>query len=384
MEKQKKGIPEWVPENAGLEFTTTVIDGLESKHDGMDEGNMQSRRRHVRKKLELKDYVKGIWEQDKVVLARAITLVESNSSEHILLAQELIREILPNTGKSIRIGITGVPGAGKSTLIEALGIFLISLGHKVAVLAVDPTSSLSKGSILGDKTRMEILSRNDKCFIRPSPSGGTLGGVTKKTRETTLLCEAAGYDVIIIETVGVGQSEITVRSMVDFFLLLKIAGAGDELQGIKRGIMELVDAIVINKADGENIPMAEMAKNEFERAIHYLKPVTEKWIPQVLTCSAVENRNIDSIWDIIMEFEKATKESGFFLSRRNKQLKDWLHAMIQEYLQNSFYRNPAVSEVINKIETEIIKGEKPVTKAVQELIYIFNQANVKDKSKNFK
>ncbi|MDD3051454.1 MAG: methylmalonyl Co-A mutase-associated GTPase MeaB, partial [Candidatus Cloacimonetes bacterium] len=258
------------------------------------------------------------------------------------------------------------------------------LGHKVAVLAVDPTSSLSKGSILGDKTRMEILSRDDKCFIRPSPSGGTLGGVTKKTRETTLLCEAAGYDVIIIETVGVGQSEITVRSMVDFFLLLKIAGAGDELQGIKRGIMELVDAIVINKADGKNIPMAEMAKSEFERAIHYLKPVTEKWIPQVLTCSAVESRNIDSIWDIITEFEKATKESGFFFSRRNKQLKDWLHAMIQEYLQNSFYRNPAVSEVINKIEIEIIKGEKPVTKAVQELIHIFNQSNAKDKGKNFK
>ena len=276
--------PDWVPENAGDEFAIKIIKGVESTD------KKESQNRFVkRKKLTVDDYVNGILKHDRTILARTITLIESNSPKHISLAQEVIKRLLPHTGESIRIGITGVPGAGKSTFIESFGNYLIEKNFKVAVLAIDPSSSITKGSVLGDKTRMETLSRNENCFIRPSPSSGILGGVTRKTRETTLICEAAGFDVILIETVGVGQNEITVRSMVDFFLLMKIAGAGDELQGIKKGVIELADAIFINKADGDNKLRADIAREEFSRALHYLKSPTDGWTPKVITGSAINN-----------------------------------------------------------------------------------------------
>ncbi len=272
--------PDWVPENAGKEFTTSVMKGVETSHDGLP-GASRVTRESVptprRRSLTIDNYVQGVLKHDRTILARAITLIESNSAKHMDMAQEVLRQLLPYTGKSIRVGITGVPGAGKSTFIEAFGIYLVEAGFRVAVLAVDPSSTVTHGSILGDKTRMEKLSRQENCFIRPSPSGGTLGGVTRKTRETALICESAGYDIILVETVGVGQNEVTVRSMVDFFLLLKIAGAGDELQGIKKGVIELADAIVINKADGDNILQANIAKQEFANALHYLKTPSKGW-----------------------------------------------------------------------------------------------------------
>jgi len=367
--------PEWVPDNASDEFATTVKKGVESRHDGMTEESLNRKSRCVYKRTHLTpaDYIAGIKQSDRMILARAITLIESNSLHHIELAQDVIKDILPFTGNSLRIGITGVPGAGKSTLIEALGSFLSLSGYKIAVLAVDPTSSLSRGSILGDKTRMEKLSRDENCFIRPSPSGGTLGGVTRKTRETILLCEAAGYNVILIETVGVGQSEITVRSMVDFFLLVKIAGAGDELQGIKRGIMELCDAIVINKADGDNVRNAEFARNEFARALHYLTPVTEGWMPEVLTCSAMNQKGIDSLWQLISKFNEQTKISGIFDKRRKEQLKDWMHSMIQESLLNRFFKNHHVKEITGKLEEAVVLGRIPVTLAVSRIMQVFEE-----------
>ena len=291
--------PEWVPENGGKEFASRVVRGRESQHDGMPgKAADRSRKSVPRRQLTIDDYVKGVLERDRTILARTITLIESNSEKHFEMGQEVLRQLLPYTGNSLRIGITGVPGAGKSCFIEALGCKLMEDNYHLAVLAVDPSSSLSKGSVLGDKTRMEKLSRHKNSFIRPSPSGGKLGGVTRKTRETTLICEAAGYGVIFIETVGVGQNEITVRSMVDFFLLLKISGAGDELQGIKKGIIELADAILINKADGDNLKRAEIARRDFANALHYLKSPTAGWTPEVLTCSALTGDGIDTVWEM--------------------------------------------------------------------------------------
>ena len=259
------------------------------------------------------ELITGILEGDKAALSRAITLVESTNPEHLEKANEVIKGCLPHANNSIRIGITGVPGVGKSTFIEAFGTHLTALGKKVAVLAVDPSSSISHGSILGDKTRMEELVKDKKAFIRPSASGGTLGGVARKTREAIILCEACGFDTIIIETVGVGQSETAVHSMVDFFLLLKISGAGDELQGIKRGIMEMTDTIVINKADGDNIVKAKLAKSEFNRALHLFPPKSSGWMPKVTTCSAYEKTGIDGIWDIITEYIEWVKSNQYFL-----------------------------------------------------------------------
>lgn len=362
--------PEWVPEDGGKEFASRVVKGKESRHDGMT-GSAMTRNSVARRVLSVDDYVQGVLVGNRMILARAITLIESNSDKHFEQAQEVLRLLLPYTGKSLRIGITGVPGAGKSTFIEALGCRLMAENYRLAVLAVDPSSSLSKGSVLGDKTRMEKLSRAEHCFIRPSPAGGKLGGVTRKTRETILLCEAAGYDVIFIETVGVGQNEITVRSMVDFFLLLKIAGAGDELQGIKKGVIELADAILINKADGDNLKRAEIARREFANALHYLKSPTAGWKPEILTCSAVEGNGIGEVWEMILRFRDNVVESGIFEERRNQQNLGWVHDLVSEHLLNVFYGNNKIKELLPALEKKVISGKLPPTQAARILMSEF-------------
>lgn len=292
--------------------------------------------------------VNAILSKDITALSRAITLVESKNPKHFEPANAIITKCLPHANKSIRIGITGVPGVGKSTFVETFGKHLTALGKRIAVLAIDPTSSITKGSILGDKTRMELLVKDENAFIRPSPSGDSLGGVARKTRETIILCEAAGFDAIIIETVGVGQSETTVHSMVDFFLLLKLAGAGDELQGIKRGIMEMADAIAINKADGDNLKRANLAKIEFNRALHLYPEKASHWQPKVTVCSALHNEGIDTIWDIISEYIKTTKENDYFYKKRNEQNKFWLIQTIENKLKSDFFNSP-------KIKKELVK-----------------------------
>lgn len=293
-------------------------------------------------------YIEGILKGDKSMLSRAITIIESTSDKHQQLAQKIIEACLPHANTSVRIGITGVPGAGKSTFIERFGKMFTAMGRKVAVLAVDPSSNISKGSILGDKTRMEDLVRDENAFIRPSPSGESLGGVARKTRETIILCEAAGFDTIIIETVGVGQSETAVHSMTDFFLLLKLAGAGDELQGMKRGIVEMADAIVINKADGENIKAAKLAKTEFNRALHLYPPKESGWVPKTLTCSALQNEGIDEINTLISDYFEHTKGNGFFQGRRNEQNKYWLLQTIENTLKHNFYSHPKIKAELKK------------------------------------
>lgn len=288
------------------------------------------------------DLVKGILAKNLTALSRAITLVESTNPLHLKKANAIIQECMPYANNSVRIGITGVPGVGKSTFIETFGTYLTSQGKKVAVLAVDPSSTLSHGSILGDKTRMEDLVKDDNAFIRPSPSGTSLGGVARKSRETIILCEAAGFDTILIETVGVGQSETAVHSMVDFFLLLKLSGAGDELQGIKRGIMEMADAIVINKADGDNLKPAKTAKVEFNRALHLYPPKESGWQPKVLLASALKNEGIPEVWELIETYLELSKESHFFDHNRNEQNKFWLLQTIEDRLKSDFYNNPTI------------------------------------------
>ncbi|UQX54480.1 methylmalonyl Co-A mutase-associated GTPase MeaB [Cytobacillus pseudoceanisediminis] len=315
----------------------------------------------------------GILNGSRGLLARAITLIESNAEHHFLHAQEILHKLLPHSGQSLRIGITGVPGAGKSTFIESFGTYLCDLGLKVAVLAVDPSSSLSGGSILGDKTRMEQLSRNPRAFIRPSPSAGKLGGVHRKTRETMLLCEAAGFDVILVETVGVGQSEVIVRDMVDFFMLLTLTGAGDELQGMKKGIMELADAVIVNKADGSNKKLAEKTKAEYNRILHFLQPATKGWQTRAYTCSSVLKEGIPEIWKVIKTFEDTAKSSGVFEERRRLQTKQWIHSMILDQLQFSFFYHPAIKPLLPKIENEVISGNRTVTSAVEELFNVYSK-----------
>lgn len=298
---------------------------------------------------------KAILNQENTALSKGITLIESTQEYHFEKAQELVEKCLPHANKSIRIGITGVPGVGKSTFIEALGNILIKKGKKVAVLAVDPSSTISKGSILGDKTRMESLVRSPHAFIRPSPSGNALGGVAQKTRESIVLCEAAGYDIVIIETVGVGQSETTVHGMVDFFLLLKLAGAGDELQGIKRGIIEMAHAIVINKSDGDNLKRTREAKNKFTTALH-LYPIAENgWVPKVVTCSALHNTGIIDIWKIIETYYQTAIDTGSFYTHRIQQNKFWLLQTIEERLKTEFFNHPAVK---NSLPDQIIAVQK--------------------------
>ena len=303
------------------------------------------------------ELISGILKGDKTALSRAITLVESTNPEHLAKANEVIRGCLPHANNSVRIGITGVPGVGKSTFIEAFGTYLTSIGKKVAVLAVDPSSSISHGSILGDKTRMEELVKDENAYIRPSASGDTLGGVARKTRETIILCEACGFDTIIIETVGVGQSETAVHSMVDFFLLLKISGAGDELQGIKRGIMEMADTIVINKADGDNLKSAKLAKTEFGRALHLYPLKDSGWQPKVLLASALKKEGIDAIWDVIQEYVKHIKNNDFFEQHRKAQNKFWLLQTIEDRLKSDFFNTAHIKSELKK-QLELIDEGK--------------------------
>ncbi len=372
--------PDWIPPHSGAEFTTRIMTGIESRHDGFEASSTDHRPASSdsnpipkRRRLTIDEYVQGVLEGDRNILAQTITLVESNSPQHHEMAQAVLQQLLPYTGQSIRVGITGVPGVGKSTFIESFGLHLCKQGHRVAVLAIDPSSTVTRGSILGDKTRMELLAREVRAFIRPSPSGGTLGGVTRKSRETILVCEAFGFDVILVETVGVGQSETTVRSMVDFFLLLMLAGAGDELQGIKKGIMELADALVITKADGDNKSRAMAAQAEYNRALHYLAPATEGWLTKVTTCSALTGEGIGAIWSLIEEFKQQTLQSGAFMKRRRRQTLDWVYAMIEEHLLTHFFNHPNVKAIRHSIEEAVVNGQLPPTSAVQKLLQTYGQ-----------
>ncbi|MFC0605159.1 methylmalonyl Co-A mutase-associated GTPase MeaB [Winogradskyella pulchriflava] len=313
------------------------------------------------------DLVEGITSGNITALSRAITLVESTNKAHTDKARNIITACLPYANKSIRIGITGVPGVGKSTFIEAFGTYLTSIGKKVAVLAVDPSSTLSKGSILGDKTRMEDLVKDENAFIRPSPSGNSLGGVARKTRETIVLCEAAGFDIIIIETVGVGQSETTVHSMVDFFLLLKLAGAGDELQGIKRGIIEMADAIIINKADGSNLKAAKSAKVEFNRALHLYPSKASGWSPKVTLCSALKKVGIADAWNLIKDYCEITTSNQYFEHNRNNQNKFWLLQTIDEHLKSNFYESPKIKLELQK-QIDLVEAGKTTPFAAAEYL----------------
>lgn len=319
-------------------------------------------------KVEIEALAKALIQGSSTALSQGITLIESSNPKDYQPAQHLIEKCLPKANKSIRIGITGVPGVGKSTFIEALGAHLTTQGKKVAVLAVDPTSTVSKGSILGDKTRMYNLSQNPNAFIRPSASGDSLGGVARKTREAIILCEAAGYNTILIETVGVGQSETIVHSMVDFFLLLKLAGAGDELQGIKRGIIEMADAIVINKADGENKKAASLAKTAFSKALHLFPPKPSGWSPKVTTCSALENSGVSEIWDLITSFIQEIKKSNFFTVKRTEQNKYWLLQTIENRLKDDFYRNESIQMALPQILEQITDGQISPFAGAQKLI----------------
>ena len=332
-----------------------------------------SKIRALRKEaVDPQNLVKGILKADKAALGKAITLLESSKLEHLSLADEIIEKCLPHASNSVRIGITGVPGVGKSTFIEVFGKTLTAQGKKVAVLAVDPSSSLSKGSILGDKTRMEELSKDPNAFIRPSPSGESLGGVAQKTRETIILCEAAGYDVILVETVGVGQSETVVHSMVDFFLLLKLSGAGDELQGIKRGIMEMADAIAINKADGKNKERAKLAQTEFSRALHLYPPKENDWTPKVMACSAAENSGILEIWSTIEEYLKTTKENGHFQHNRNFQNKNWFLQSLNQQLTQILQQNKTYQKARKSMLAAVEKNTISPFKAAREVLKIVN------------
>ncbi|MBS7528316.1 methylmalonyl Co-A mutase-associated GTPase MeaB [Fusibacter paucivorans] len=377
MSKNKK--PEWVPENANEQYTTNVMDGVQGGHDGLGQTVSTVRHNRVikrRQTLSIDDYYNGVIENNLPVVAQAITLIESNAKKHFDISQELVQRLLPHSGNSIRIGISGVPGAGKSTLIEAFGLMLCEQGHKVAVLAVDPSSSITGGSILGDKTRMEKLSRHQNAFIRPSPSAGMLGGVARKSRETMLLCEAAGYDVILVETVGVGQNEVTVRSMVDFFLLVLITGAGDELQGMKKGVMEICDCIAVNKADGDNIIRAKSAMTEFNNLLHYLRPATEGWASRAITCSALYQDGIEELWHLIETFRQTTEASGVYATRRQQQTLEWVFGMVIEQLKSRFYSHDGVKRAIPQLKTDLISGEITATKAVTQLMAIFDEVKL--------
>jgi len=325
-------------------------------------------------RLSANEYIDGILKGDRVLLSRAITIVESNLESDKELAKEIIQAILPNSGKSIRIGITGVPGVGKSTFIESFGKYLVTQGKRVAILSIDPSSQRSKGSILGDKTRMEELANMEEAYIRPSASGDTLGGVANKTGETMLLCEAAGYDVILIETVGVGQSETAVHGMTDFFLLLMLAGAGDELQGIKKGIMEMADMVVINKADGDNIRMSEMAKLQYQNALHIFPLAESGWSPVVSTASAIKDLGIDNVWDEVIKYKTLVDENGYFFKNRNHQQIQWMYNNINEELKQMFYGSENISNQLSGLEKDIVSSKISPVEASQKIIEEFKSS----------
>ncbi|KEO74806.1 methylmalonyl Co-A mutase-associated GTPase MeaB [Anditalea andensis] len=324
-----------------------------------------------RTRLSVPEYVAGVLSGNRMVLSRAITLVESTLSSDQDLAEQVVNGIMGATGKAIRIGITGVPGVGKSTFIESFGQLIVQKGHRLAVLAVDPSSQRTKGSILGDKTRMETLASDQRAYIRPSPAGSTLGGVGAKTREAMLLCEAAGFDVIFIETVGVGQSEVMVKGMVDFFLLLMLAGAGDELQGIKKGIIEIADAIAINKADGDNISMAHKAKREYSNALHLFPLNKNGWMPQVKICSAVDKTGLDEIWDMILSFKEKMEDNGSFAENRSDQRITWLHEHIAYLLEHRFYNNSTVKKSLSEHLSDVRSGNLSSISVARSLVDVF-------------
>ncbi len=354
--------PENNPEYAGL----TVNSGVEPVSAI---NPYLQRNRFVRRKLSVDDYVNGILAGNVTILGQAVTLVESTIPAHQQMAQEVIEKCLPYSGKSIRVGISGVPGAGKSTSIDEFGIHLLNeKGGKIAVLAIDPSSERTKGSILGDKTRMEKLAVHPKSFIRPSPAAGSLGGVARKTRETIILCEAAGFDKILVETVGVGQSETACHSMVDFFLLIQLAGTGDELQGIKRGIMEMADGIVINKCDGNNVDKCQLAATQFRNALHLFPKPESGWQPEVLTYSGFYGYGIKEVWDMVYRYIDFVKENGYFEYRRNEQAKYWMYESIKEQLHNSFFQNSTIADMLQAQEKSVLEGQKTSFVAAKQLL----------------
>ena len=341
------------PENDPAYKGLTVNQGVEN----VPTVNPYSLNQPKRRNYTASEFVKGILAGNITMLSQAVTLVESALPEHQLIAQEVIEKCLPHAGHSVRLGITGVPGAGKSTFIEALGMLLVRGGHKLAVLAIDPSSERSKGSILGDKTRMEDLSVAANAFIRPSPTSGSLGGVARKTRESIILCEAAGFDTIFVETVGVGQSETAVHSMVDFFLLIQLAGAGDELQGIKRGIMEMADGIAINKCDGSNVDKARVAKAQYQNALHIFPSPESGWSPEAITCSSTENTGISELWDMVERYVTFVKANDYFAIKRNAQSKYWMYETINEQLKANFYQNPRINEMLIESEKRVLSNQ---------------------------
>lgn len=353
--------PENNPDYRGLQ----VNSGVSSQPTVNPYRRAQARRRP---QLTASEYVEGILKGNVSVLGQAVTLVESTAEAHQALAQEVIEKCLPYTGNSRRIGITGVPGAGKSTSIDVFGLHVLRQGGKLAVLAIDPSSERTKGSILGDKTRMEKLSQHPDAFIRPSPSAGSLGGVARKTRETIMLCEAAGYNNIFVETVGVGQSETAVHSMVDFFLLIQLAGTGDELQGIKRGIMEMADGIVINKADGDNVDRANLAAAQFRNALHLFPPTPSKWVPEVICYSGYYELNIDKVWDMIDRYFEYVKRTGYFQRKRNEQAKYWMLETINERLRHDFYSLPEIRALLEQKELRVLNNEQSSFTAAQDVL----------------
>ena len=352
--------PENDPQHIGLKVNEGVSD--------MPMVNPYMRPKRIRRTYTADEYVEAILQGDITMLSRAVTLVESALPADQKMAQAVIEKCLPHAGKSIRLGITGVPGAGKSTFIDEIGTLLTGKGKKLAVLAIDPSSERSKGSILGDKTRMERLSTDPKAFVRPSPSAGSLGGVARKTRESIILCEAAGFDTIIVETVGVGQSETAVHSMVDFFLLIQLAGTGDELQGIKRGIMEMADGIAINKCDGSNVEKAKVARNQFQNALHLFPPHESGWSPEAVTCSAVEGNGVNDVWDMVERYVAHTKNNGFFEDKRTQQAKYWMFESINERLKDNFYQNQTIEDLLQHYEQRVMHNEVSSFIAAHELL----------------
>lgn len=348
------------------ETALNVMGGITSSHDGT---KRTKRRRFIKKKetVQIDSLYEKVMSGSRLDLARAITLIESIRSEDQTHAQALLQKALPHTGNSVRIGISGVPGAGKSTFIETFGLMLCELGYKVAVLAIDPSSSVTGGSILGDKTRMQNLSSHPNAYIRPSPTSGTLGGVHRKTRETMLLCEAAGYDIILVETVGVGQSETAVRNMVDFFMLLALTGAGDDLQGMKKGIMEITDLIIVHKADGDNLRLAKRTVREYKQILHYLQPATPGWQSTAVPVSSLEKTGHDQVWELIQAFKEKMEKSNFWEERRQEQTKSWFHDMIHDYLVEHFFSQEGKKEQVAKLEKSIVEGSLTISAAVEQL-----------------
>ncbi len=344
-----------------------VRHGVVSKHDGMNKSPRKKFKKKSKLEINEQEFIEKLQAGSRLHLAKAITYTESTAPDYRDIGQSLLKKLLPSTGNSIRIGITGVPGVGKSTFIEAFGKLLCDKGHKVAVLAIDPSSSLTGGSILGDKTRMEELAKHPNAFIRPSPSAGTLGGVHKKSRETMLLCEAAGYDVILVETVGVGQSETIVRGMVDFFMLLALTGAGDELQGMKKGIMELADAIVVNKADGSNEALAKKTAAEFEQILHFLAPASPNWNTPALAVSSLYKSGLEEVWETIRKFESEMKSANYWDKRRKEQTIEWFKTMIVDKLYEDFFSSNQKKEKMSALEDMVREDKMTVSQAVEEL-----------------